>query len=76
MLKCKDIVKQASDYRDREMSFGQRLQYRMHLLICHHCRTFSRQFDASIAMLKRLRKRQPDAHKEQIEEIKRKLDRL
>ncbi|RDE24482.1 zf-HC2 domain-containing protein [Motiliproteus coralliicola] len=74
MLKCKDIVDQASDYREREMSFGQRLQYRMHLLLCHHCRTFSRQFNASVAMLKRLRKRED--HQEQIEETKRKLENL
>lgn len=74
MLKCKDIVDQASDYRDNQMSFGRRLQYRMHLMMCHHCRTFTRQFNASVAMLKRLRKH--DDQKDKIEEIKRKLESL
>ena len=75
MLKCKDIVDQASDYLDHEMPFGRRMQYRMHLFICRHCRNFSRQFDASVAMLKRLPTRQ-QKHRAGIDSVKQKIDNL
>ena len=73
MLKCKDIVEQASDYLEHEMTFGRRFQYRTHLFMCRHCRRFSRQFTAGVAMTRQLpqytaTELQTDAIKRRIEE--------
>lgn len=74
MLKCKDIAAQASEYLEHEMSFGRRLQYRTHLLMCHHCRRFNRQFAAAVAMTRRLPLRKGSA--KQIDAIKKRLEEL
>lgn len=72
MLKCRDIVEQASDYLDQDMSLRQRMNYRLHLFMCHHCRRFTRQFSAGVVMLKRLPNKTPDANK--IVEIQRQFE--
>ncbi len=41
MLSCKQLAQQhASDYIDENQSVSQRLQVRLHLLMCGHCRRF------------------------------------
>ena len=47
MLTCKDVCENASDYLDGSPGMGERLQWRLHLLICKHCRRFLRQFRLS-----------------------------
>jgi hypothetical protein len=42
MLKCRDIAERASDYVDRNQSFGQRMEVAFHLLMCGKCRAFIR----------------------------------
>jgi len=54
MLKCHQITEQASRYIDGELTCSGRLQYRVHLLMCHHCRTFIHNFRAGIQMLRRV----------------------
>jgi len=54
MLKCRQIAEQASQYIDGELSLWGRMQYRTHLMMCHHCRLFVHNFKAGIAMLDRL----------------------
>ncbi len=56
MLSCRQIVDQASDYLEHDVSFSQRLQFRIHLLMCHHCRRFIRQFSAAMQMTRCLSK--------------------
>lgn len=46
MLSCKDITERASEYRDRDMTGWQRMQFRMHPLMCQHCRRFMDQFNS------------------------------
>ncbi|MEH6470571.1 MAG: zf-HC2 domain-containing protein [Halopseudomonas sp.] len=74
MLRCRDIVDQSSEFLDREMSLSRRMQYRIHLFMCHHCRRFTRQFRASVAMTKRLPKApvsqaQVDAVRQQVDSL-------
>lgn len=40
MLSCKHITEYATDYLEGRMSFWQRLQFRMHLRMCEHCKRF------------------------------------
>lgn len=75
MLSCREVVEQASEYLDQEMSWRRRLQYRVHLLMCHHCRRFTRQFAAGVTMLSRLSKRSDD-HQAQIHKIQQQLESL
>lgn len=60
MLKCRQITEQASHYVDGELSLRGRLQYRLHLLMCHQCRTFIHNFRSGICMLRYLRSTQSD----------------
>ncbi|MBO9493112.1 zf-HC2 domain-containing protein [Thalassotalea sp. G20_0] len=50
MLKCRDIEQMAGQLQDDELNWRQRLSMRMHLIMCHHCRRFLKQF----AVIKKL----------------------
>lgn len=45
MLSCKEATHLMSEAQDRELAAGERLQLRMHLLICRGCRGFRAQID-------------------------------
>tara|TARA_R110002095_G_scaffold32443_6_gene30848 strand:- start:1944 stop:2168 length:225 start_codon:yes stop_codon:yes gene_type:complete len=74
MLKCSEIVAQASDYLEKELSFSQRLQYQTHLLMCSNCRRFSRQFSAAVIMIRQLPP--TSVAKQRLDEVKTKIDNL
>lgn len=74
MLKCREIVAHSSAYLEHEMPLGRRLQYRMHLLVCHHCRRFIRQFRAAIKMTRQLSG--PAVSSAQIEAVSSRIDSL
>lgn len=42
MLNCKQFANLSSDYIDNEYSGIKRMEIRFHLLICKHCRRYSR----------------------------------
>jgi len=50
MLSCRDVVTGASDYKDKNLPWHGALSYRFHLLMCHHCRKFFRQFVSAIGV--------------------------
>ena len=54
MLKCRDIGHQASDYTDGSLTWRQFIGYRLHLLMCGHCRTFVRHLRITIAFTRAL----------------------
>jgi len=58
MLKCQDISDQTSAYLDREMGWQKQLEFRMHLLLCHHCRSFVSNFKTMLKVLNRV---EPDS---------------
>ncbi|MGF1613718.1 MAG: anti-sigma factor family protein [Gammaproteobacteria bacterium] len=51
MLNCRQVTDRASDYLDQALPFGERLQMRLHLLLCHHCRRYLRQLRATVQAL-------------------------
>lgn len=54
MLSCKDITEQASEYLDKNMSLYHRIQYRLHLAMCHGCRRFVDQFKTTVSTVNKL----------------------
>lgn len=74
MLKCSEIVAQASDYLEKELPFSHRLQYQAHLLMCSNCRRFSRQFSAAVTMIRQLPP--TPASQQRLDEVKTKIDNL
>lgn len=43
MLNCRQVTEQASALIDDELGWAQRLQMRLHLAMCRHCRRFVNQ---------------------------------
>lgn len=54
MLTCRDVTKSATDYMERELSFRESLQIRLHLLMCRFCRRYVRQLAATRDALRRM----------------------
>lgn len=54
MLSCKDVTEQTSDYLDKSMPLFKRVQYRLHLMMCHGCRHFVDQFKITVESIKGL----------------------
>ena len=52
MLKCKEIVANATDYIDEHQSWGQSMGMAMHLLMCGNCRRFINYFKLFLLSLK------------------------
>ncbi len=48
MLKCREVSELASTYLDGELPWRARMAVKMHLLMCHHCRRFMRQWSGMI----------------------------
>ncbi|HAO24235.1 MAG: anti-sigma factor [Methylophaga sp.] len=54
MLKCRDIEAMASDYLDKDLSFQQRMAFKLHLFLCHNCRNHVRQLKTTILSIRQL----------------------
>lgn len=52
MLSCKELTEQASDYLDKQLPLSKKLQLKMHLLLCHHCRRYLKQLRTTIHVVK------------------------
>ncbi|WP_269619572.1 zf-HC2 domain-containing protein [Zhongshania sp. BJYM1] len=47
MLNCKQFTDLASEHIDHEHTGWKRVEVRLHLIICRHCRRFNRHLDRS-----------------------------
>jgi anti-sigma factor RsiW len=55
VLSCREVAKSASDYLDANLPWPRRLQVRLHLAMCGHCRRYVDQLTLSIAALRGLK---------------------
>ena len=54
LITCKDITETASDYIEGPNTFGQRFWFRLHLLMCRHCRRYLQQLQTAIGVAREL----------------------
>ncbi|MBT4520241.1 MAG: zf-HC2 domain-containing protein [Halieaceae bacterium] len=72
MLKCSEVVEQASDFVDENLPWYSSLRIKMHLLMCVHCRRFLRHFSATIDLAEPAGRRQATAT--EIERVMKHID--
>jgi len=65
MLTCKELVARSSDYLDGQLTLGENLLARQHLLFCKSCRRFIKQMRLTQATIKVL----PEAPVDDVDEI-------
>lgn len=65
VLTCRKMTEMASDYLDRDLPLLARMRFRMHLLMCQHCRRYVDQLAATIALLRKLRTDEADSDVEE-----------
>lgn len=60
MLSCKEISELASDHIDHKLPFFKRMQFRMHLFMCHKCRQFVEQMQLTIDTISQIKPLPPE----------------
>ena len=51
MPSCKDVTDHSSDYLDRNLSFMERLSFKMHVFMCVNCKRYVSQLKLTIATI-------------------------
>lgn len=54
MLTCKELTEIVTEYLEGRLSFGQRVQFHMHVGMCRHCRAYLRQMKITVRTLGKL----------------------
>jgi len=54
MLNCKKITEQSDGYLAGDLGFYQKLQVRIHLMMCRYCRRYIRQLRLLVRTVRRL----------------------
>jgi anti-sigma factor RsiW len=53
VLTCRELTENTTDYLERRVGWWTRMQLRLHLALCRHCRHYVAQIRATIAFLRR-----------------------
>jgi len=67
MLNCKEVVRLISS--EDKLSFIQKTELKMHLLICKHCSNYNRQMDSLSKGLKKIFSIKSEENREKIQEL-------
>lgn len=54
MLTCRQVTEDADRYLEADLPWRRRLQVRLHLVMCRHCRRYVDQLARTVAMLRAL----------------------
>lgn len=65
MLSCKDITNLLTEYLEGGMTFADRMQMKMHLALCGHCRNYAAQLKLTIDSCGEIPPPEVDDHLEQ-----------
>jgi hypothetical protein len=66
MLNCREVSERASDFFDAALPYRERLQVRLHLLMCRICREYVRQMTLVVRTLRRLPRVGPPAERQAV----------
>lgn len=55
MLNCREITERASDFLDARLPWRERMEVRLHLMMCRICREYVRQMSLVVGALRSLR---------------------
>lgn len=61
MLTCRQVTEDADRYLEADLPWRRRLQVRLHLTMCRHCRRYVDQLARTVAMLRALPASPPEA---------------
>jgi len=75
VLTCKDVSDTASNYLEGPTVFVQRFRFRLHLILCKHCRRYLTQLRLSIDVAQKI-SRPSEPTDEEIEALVEKLSGL
>ncbi len=64
MLNCKDTSRLVSESQERHLSWVERIQLRLHLIICGRCRHFSKNLDSLRTALRQFNSPNADVNKD------------
>ena len=53
MISCAELDQFIVDYLERNLSFGERARFRLHLLVCRKCRAYLDSYKKTIALGKK-----------------------
>ena len=51
MVSCKDVSTKAGDYLDGELPLWSRVEIRLHIFFCQHCRRYLHQVELAVGAL-------------------------
>lgn len=54
MLRCRNVAELTTDYLEHELPWWTRLQIRIHVIACRHCRRYLRQVRKLVTLLAHL----------------------
>ena len=54
MLTCKDVAERVTGYLERDLSWSEWMQFRLHVVMCALCRRYVSQMRATRSILQRL----------------------
>lgn len=60
MIQCKDLIEEASDYLDGDITLSKRIGLFFHLLICRCCRNYMQQIRRTIETVSVIRPKEKD----------------
>lgn len=69
MFNCRQISERSSDYLDRELPFGERMAFGIHLLMCGRCRKFVRHLGYVSGLCRELPGQQEELSQEEAESL-------
>lgn len=66
MLKCRELVEHTDALLAGELTWRQRLSFRMHLFMCHHCRRYVNQLKKLLRAIPGMHGKADDTEVEQV----------
>lgn len=72
MLSCRETIEWSNDFMDRSLPWRKRIEWKLHLLLCGHCRRYFRQLRAVAIAVRGLpaRSLSDDSLRAQVEALK------